>query len=398
MSSGSPASDSSGIPALITPSLPGQLSLKLYDPDDLPPQPPPPEPLPEKPYTLRMAFEEHVLPDLIAEGKARKTIEQYRSAIHHWEYRTLNPGVLSGDQEELLRTLNREARRLRDSMQLPCSILCDRETLPHGHSAFTINKTWGHLRPIFRILAKPGDRNPAGKGIIDRPPHMKPVKGDRRRMTSIVPAREITKAYKACIAAPKLRRCKLPTFLVWQTAIVLYHIFGPRTFDLTKLTWKAITWSPAHPDPRIKLANKWGWISYRTTKTGAPLILPLNSAARSHLKRIRRGDDDLILPLPKRKAFYRHWKLIRTAARVSFSFQDLRVTANNNWFELSSTEPHLGIFVLGHKTGDVNTRFYLRQTRQLLKVLRDYPRLKCFREVRALAVPKKQLSLFDMES
>ena len=388
-----------------TPSQPSPCnSLRLFDPEDSPP-PAPPEPHPVW-RNLRWAWLTFLKDDWIAEGKKLSTIEQYEQAISHWEHRTLDPVLLTegsqddpDSQERLVQVLNREARRLRDSMTLPCSELRSQKTLPHGHAANTINKTWRHLTALFRALSKPGYRNPAGKGLIDRPPHMKPVKGPRRTKTEIVPSRDIATLYRSCRGLRKLRGCKLPTGLVAQGAIVLYHFCGARTFDLVRLTNAAVTWGPRHPDPIIKLRNRWGWLSYTTEKTAEPITIPLSRIVYEHLVRLRREPHERLFPLPcSHTGFYRFWGPIFRAAGVKFLWKQLRVTCNNNWRELSTTEPHLGKFVLGHRTGDVNERYYVKQSREMLKVVARYPRLKCFRDVLQTPRPSRQLELFSQDN
>jgi hypothetical protein len=307
--------------------------------------------------TLEPAFKRFVLPDLIADGAEKSTIEEYWLAARHWTRRTGNPRIHSATKA--------------DVSELRLSMIEDH--LARG----TIDKTSRHLNAIFRRLAPKTDANPDGRGVIAERLRFRPLKhnevtgGEGTSQGQHVSRKQFLAMYEACASLPLLRgpgRTRTPD--IWRCLLVMFWFYGPSTLDLIRLRRLSILLTPQHPSPRVRIKSPCGWLRFRRKKTGVQVCVPILPTVLDHLLPVLECSSDRLFPIPQSKrGFYYRWRPIRKAAGGVVP-KDLRVTCNTYW---EGIFPGLGTFVLGQRGDSVNARHYRAYLVKMIRRAHRFP-------------------------
>lgn len=338
---------------------------------------------PKASWTLRQLYKALVEPKLDAEQ--RGTRELFEGALNHWEARTSNPGVgliAEGDASTFRRSMREDSKRV--------------------YSRETIRKQWRYLSHLMRIARK--------KGLLDEVPALERLPPVRKRIRTVTSA-ELNALYAACGEATWPKHPQFSPVDFWQTAIVLFTLYGPRCKELLGgLPWKGKKVESDWPalglyfDARcpldliehLGLRCKYGWMVYLPNKQKwikpDPLVLPLHKVARAHLDRIA-GDRQFVLPISKaNKALKAQWDRLLEAAGIAadrrFTRHDLRRTCETRYGDIG---PH----ITGHAPRGVSDRYYRDFAGEIVKAVRTVKVPKAF--AAALANPaeaSRQLELF----
>lgn len=322
----------------------------------------------EQPCTLREAFEQHLLPDLLVERKAAATIGDYRTVLSHWERWCYSTGIG-----------NTGAHAITDAMLRDFRSWAEEE----GYAASTINKWRAKLRSIFLRLGPRGPGNPRGAGLIDHVPYMPSAPGTRARKR-IVTHEELDAVWCSCEVAQWPRHPHVPTRCVWQCLVVLLFNYGLRTWDLVELPSGCVHLSAHSPDPDSIAENQHGWLAYVPRKTARrkpdPLVLPLNGVSRAHIDRVL-GDRPRLFPWGARanSSLYGQWGVILQASGVEpFRLSDLRKTCNTAYERIRHG---IGRWILGHAPRGVNEAFYLNVEHLVIEAVHNLPQPPAFLRV-----------------
>ena len=255
----------------------------------------------------------------------------------------------------------------------------------NGYEGSTCNKTWRFLRPIFRKLAPPGDRNGAGLGIIDRIPHVK-----RRKETTpkkkLVRLDRLDSLYFAAgdmtWPADKL----VGPATAWRALLVLIYNAGPRTWtDAARLPLGAVCLDHECPDPQIDLECETGWLDFEPVKTERyerRITVPMTPTLRRYLEPLatRQADStrERLFPFGNTKRpFYDAWgALCELAALERFDMSDLRKTCGSAWNRLGRGK--LGPWVLGHAAKGTHDTFYNNVLPELIAGAAELPQPAAF--------------------
>ncbi|TWT47170.1 site-specific tyrosine recombinase XerC [Thalassoglobus neptunius] len=300
--------------------------------------------------TLREAFESY---HRCRQHKAR-TIEDYYTALNHWERETVNPDVSQ--------LTNLDLRRFREALL---------DHVPDGGinplKPTTVAKYLREIQAIFVTLGPPGPRCPDSLGIIQQVPYCKkPLVGDTDVITATI--EEIEAIYEACQVAqwPRkvteeiddttLRVIRIDSAHWWRTLLVYLYNIGSRLneFLTLKTEWVDLQRGRLKIDPE---------------KNGARNYKPINAALADHLERLLQAPREYVFACPKNsKKLYEVWYAIQAEAGIQvdrekgsrrvpfYGFHEIRKTCGTTWADFSEKAAQ---HMLGHKSINTTRKHYL---------------------------------------
>ena len=281
-------------------------------------------------FTLREAYNEFLLPELIAQKRAGGTLSAYGTALNHWERCTPNPPI--GDVADT------HAIAFRDAMM-------DGNALP------TVKKNWRHLTVIFRELDRLDHIRKPPRVIIAKP---------KPKLPRVVSLAEVDKLYETCDVAewpPKAKTFSRPGKL-WRAFLALEFNLGMRTQDAWRLTWEAIDFE----------SNLVRFITIKTAKLQG---VPMHEVLRKHLEGIRSSRRNIFWPTMATKQFYAQWAKINQAAGISLpvEWRDLRETCCTRYERIKRG---VGGWILGHAARGVTECNYHEPSQEVLDAVQLY--------------------------
>ncbi len=206
-------------------------------------------------HTVRQYFQFQLLDECVSELRPN-TIKEIRIALNHWERRTDNRPLKDVSADDV--------RQLRDTM------------LADGKAPRTVAKTWAHLSTIFRaakfdsIIPDVPQAARLRKSILP-----KAVRHERKQQRLPLTTDELQRLFYACSAA------KYPIHpdrvFLWQSALYLFWMYGPRTRDLLALT-------------RNDINTAARLLKFRAMKTGKLHGLPITEFGMSVLDKLQQLD------------------------------------------------------------------------------------------------------------
>lgn len=277
---------------------------------------------PDAALTLREAFEKHY----DKEDLSPSTLKLCRYVLNSWEaFVPENPPVSAITNETL--TTFRDAAKAA------------------GLGPVTINSYWRQLRSYLRRIGPPVTGNPAGLGIIERVPYMKPLKVTRglpRRITQD----ELSLFYQACRVAGYPVRAEFPAAQIWRLLLVLAYFTGLRKSDLFALEMD-----------QIDLKERT--LHLTAQKTGKEAFIPLHPVAVAHIERTW-SPRKMLLPMMDSSSgrYGATWREILNEAGIEnqFTLHDVRRTACS---EIDRIDRGMGRVLLQHAPANVTETFYL---------------------------------------
>jgi len=338
-------------------------------------------------WTLRQAYEELVVREHRARGKAASTLRDHRTHVDRWEeYWRAAPQGEGGPQllggaagganhrigNPMVQTIGRsDLRAWRDWLLVTLRPRRDVGRDKQEAVARNVNK---HVGTVQKILGACVD-----EGLLESVPRLRPLDCAGANEPVALTQVEAGAVYRACDVATWPTRGAL-TQLRWRSAIVIWTTYGLRCQELTAfeadhepLRWSNVRFDPGCPANGGRTVAPHGWLSYvpqkQRRKKPRPVVVPLTLPARRHLDALRRtagGDDEPVLPVPRAgKGFYEQWHSIASAAAercgrpalAALQISHLRetcVTWHRDW------EQHPGIseLITGHAPRSIQQRHY----------------------------------------
>lgn len=302
--------------------------------------------------TLREAFAEYLLPDLLTSSE-KSSVDQYWITLRIWERETDDPAVRS--ISDLLLKSFRDGRAAK------------------GCRNGTVDKNLRNIHTILRRIGPRGDGNPAGKGFIQVVPYCRPLGDSDEPRKRIISRREATALCKACEVAtwPRQQKTGISPVALWRRWIVCLYNWGADPKDLKRLTGKSIM--PGDGSPRMPRRNRF-YVSFVRRKTRRkkkrPIVIPLHPVVLRHV-RPAIGTSAPLFPFPQNSRDMKaQWERILADAGIELTieddgesidnkiyFHDFRATCNSAYDEVA---PGIGEHILGHAPQDVNRKHYLR--------------------------------------
>lgn len=194
----------------------------------------------------------------------------------------------------------------------------------------------------------------------------------------------------------------MPPSTFWRAILIMMRTYGMRVQDLVSyekkkqpILWGDITFTPRTPNPEGKCDWQFGWLYYQASKTGREYYLPLTRHARAAIDRLAThartacsGDlpaDRPILPCPTGHGLNNTWKILQATARVAkpngepYQLEDFRKTCATY---LDEHCPELAYHVCGwtHEGSKVAHKHYINSERKLVASLPSAPMPGCFDE------------------
>lgn len=276
--------------------------------------------------TLREAYVRY----LSADHKKLRTVESYCSTLNVW-------GRLIGEDVIIGHVTNDTLAAFRD------------KCLALQLSPATFNRHRRSLRAIFRRLGPQEYRNPAGLGLIQRIPYVKPLP-TQHRFPRIASFSELERLYEACATATTPGGAEIPPCDFWRAFLVLGFNLLPRCSDLLALQTANVDF------PKKQ-------ISFVAEKTGRRHVLPMNAVVLAHVRRIFPTGEFLLsgadwILSSMRTRFYPQWYALQYVADISprFGPHCLRKTGASFYH---SVQPGIADWICGHSMSDVTGRYYL---------------------------------------
>jgi integrase len=282
-----------------------------------------PAPAPEK-ATLCTFFESYVLPTCFYDDKPL-TIETYRGALKLWRLITGDPPIEEITSQTL--GLYRDALSKR------------RGKKPYTKAA--TNTVASRLRFIQTILDKagpPGRRNRDAKGLIACAPWIRPPRLEKKLPRTIPP--EVLKLVYDATAGmdwPEIPGIKAPAW--WKALLEIVYNTALRRRTLFEMRMDEIDWG-----------NNSLRLSAERFKTRQPMIVHLNPAAMTALRRIR-THRELIFPTNANndRTFYTHFHHLQDLACIPLKQHfGLHVIRKTSATVLAAVNPKTAQLALGH--------------------------------------------------
>lgn len=383
------------------------IATKLWLPGMDPNAPATPAP---RPLTIREYFDQTFLPEATDRGLSRDRIGELKQAVHRWEWwcRDGTPdkdGTMSPVLTDVTPMALCEFRKSCLARELPGRDGRMRVVTPRS-----LNKTLQAIEQILAAAIEDGTLDES-RGIVRVRKVAQPRQVNKLVLTDEQLAAIIDAAKKATWPhhATDGRPIDAPT--MWQTAIVLFAIYGMRTQDLLRYDTllRPIRWGcvrPAGPSPAEDgtLDSDHGWLSWVPNKTDRvksfAMCLPLSATARHWLDRWREAmpptsDTDPLMPIPMTKdSVYASWRAILSEANVKpkpkiefdesgnviatergYLLKHLRCTAGTRAEEHASSLHHQGVgrWITGHVSNDVFERHYRGMERAIKETIETMP-------------------------
>jgi integrase len=311
---------------------------------------------PSETITLRSYYARVLLPELLAEEQAHKSIQSDWCAIRRWEELTPDRDLRDIGRDDLLAFRDRLAAR--------------------GRSPATINCYWREVKAVFEDAVYRGllPRVPA----LGRRQKSRLVKEPPKRQRKPLTETELTQLWRNCSAATYPAGRQFPAPLLWRVALMLFWTYGARTLDMLR----ALTWPSIDLDARL--------LRFEAMKTSKLQGLPLTDAVVAHLRAIR-GRSDRVFPGfdstgcvlragPVKRGYYTTWR--RVIGADSFAppiwlkhFRESMVTRFNALW------PDLGAWVAAHYMPGVTAQHYDYPTERIRSAIESAPVPACFAEV-----------------
>jgi len=316
---------------------PSPASLKLFDPDAPPLDPPPPPSACA--WSLRDCWEQLVRPELA--GRKPDTVAEYELHLRRWEAwvggersaesgggrdkpdytRIVYPGVVPSDCSGSPRSAPPRSA-LPDKPQLLAwrtwlATLKDDVGRPLL-SPRSVNKHVGSLTAILRAAAD--------EGHLPRAPRVAPLPCRKAAQKLYLEPEELSAVYEACAAARWPRNLLRPAPDYWRALLVLWANYGLRTEEAVRygsrhraLCGANISWAEVSPLKGSRGKCEFGWLQYVPEKQERAkpeaLTLPLNRVTHAHLRAIEPPGgwrpEAAVFPFPlSNKSFYATWRAI----------------------------------------------------------------------------------------
>lgn len=300
-------------------------------------------------WTLRQAFEEKKLPALKRLQRASGTIAKWHKAIWYWEHVTENPPISLITDDVLQSFL--------DSLLSP-----ERQLAIRTHKA--ANQQLMYVQGILRGCRQELDyRVPAAIPL----PHEAPT-----RIRRIVNTETLEAIYRHCSIARLSYDARIPAPLLMRAALVLFLTAGCRRCEGWLMPSASYVRQPEFPqvpeytDCELDAESPLGWLVFHTPKTKVrkgcrPLVIPVNSALKSHLDELDRlaPRRQRLLPLGDHPSTWKkQFDRIQRAAGIEdpYCWQDLRKTASRLYRRVAGRE--VAKFILGQQPRGVNATYY----------------------------------------
>lgn len=308
--------------------------------------------------SLRQAFNQFVLPTLVADKTPRSTIDQYNNALGHWERLMEGNPTLREIDDDLMDVFRGKA----------------------DAAASTCNKWFRHLRAILNRMGprlNHNRRSRRNRRYFDEVPYLEDLPEAEPNPIEM-PDRQIDALYNACDVAtwPPKKRTGCDSSTWWRFSLVFIVNYGPRRDD-----WRWLSRSTFNFERKE--------FSYRAKKTGKVHHLVMNDAFLSHLALLPATSDLVFSPTKANKQLYREWHKIQAAAGVRrddgqpYGFHDLRQTAASRY---NDHAPGTAEMLLGHslpREAQVTAKFYTGKQRlkPLWRAIETIPQPASFRPV-----------------
>lgn len=308
---------------------PAAFAPRLFDPDLAPEPPDDPQH-----WTMRRAFEKLLAADY--KPSQRGTIEGFSRTLALWEELTENPS-LPAISTDILKAF--------------CAALEGR---------FSISTVAKHCRYVRQIL-----RRCVEEGHLPRIPRFKSPKVGRPKPHPLS-RDQVDRLYLAAAIAvwPELPEVAAPDW--WRALLAGLYNLGPRIQEILcdgadpRMGW---LWENYKPYMRLADGTQLWSISFRSSKTGNHLLLPVAPLLQVHLERIR-TDRRAMFPITRdHGTFYDKLDLLKVRAEVPLGPKTgphaIRGTCQTEW---DLVNPLFGNFVLDHAEASVAAHYRLVAT------------------------------------
>ena len=182
----------------------------------------------------------------------------------------------------------------------------------------------------------------------------------------------------------------------WRSALVLFFDYGLDTGTIwgskaihEPILWRHIVWDQRSPDGPGKQESRWGWLSYRRTKTSKLFIRPMNRVVYSHIKYIEPKEIDPNLPVlfgggcRPNEIFKKLCEIAGIRPKLSieadnhnpWQLKDLRKTCATYY---DQHIPESSIEILGHSVGGITYRHYAHRDPLAFKAISTIPQPTAF--------------------
>lgn len=303
--------------------------------------------------TLREAYELYHRP---AQGHRPRTVEEYHTALKHWERLSGDPDVGEVDNLAML-----EFRRAFEQSVLR------RTGAPPGPA--TVRKTLVQLQAIFAALGPAQYGNPFGLGLIAQiPVCRKPEAAAAAVITAS--AEEALAIYQHCATA------RWPDWGGdpgdwWRCLVVYLWCIGSRRNEFLSLRWDDVDL----PAQRLTIDP---------LKRGRHPVKPIPQQLYEQMRPLLAPPREFWFQCPRSKQLYRTWQAIQAAAGVAvrraagdrrapfYCFHEFRKTCGTLWFAVS---PGAAQQVLGHASLATTERYYADKARLAREAAEQLPQL-----------------------
>jgi len=282
--------------------------------------------------TLTRIFEEHYLPNCLADG-AKTTINTDRLVLRIWRIITGDPAIEAITQATLVRF-----RDVRLAMK----------TRLHGKpiSPVTVRQNLRVIQTLLDHCLPPAPRRRSSLGLLQRVPYLKPPR-EYLREPRIVSDEVFDLLYQTADQMDWPRIGKLKPCKWWRALLCVALNTALRRGSLFTLKWADVNLEAAELRTRPE-----------DMKTRREIMLPLNETTIDHLRQIQFPTRDLVFRTKHNvTCFHDQFRKLQTLAGIApedrVTLHQIRKTACTRLWEHS---PQAAQLLLGHSPGSAVTQ------------------------------------------
>ena len=260
-------------------------------------EPQEPQEAPESRWELAKYYTEVVRPALIAEGKSKARLSDYKTAVTRWQECFSVMEIPEKEGPDFSGKLDLRTYTPLLYQITPATLEEFREwllkgiTTPHGADK--------NVSAIVAIL-----RRAETTWVIPRLPKLKPATRPRVGVLFTFLSEELTQLHAAAAGTqwptktnPASGSMSVDPALYWRLFLIGGYTYGFRPqewwrFDNRRdsaraLSWSGVNFGPTQEVHKREVHNEHGWLTWEQTKTCRTMILPMSAAVRKAIVDVR---------------------------------------------------------------------------------------------------------------